>query len=77
MSSFDDWFDNKRPPIYTVHTDRLSQDRCIAEQSYNAGMERSAEIAARTGRHSDHSGSPASATPYYDAAIAIRKEIKK
>ena len=63
MSSFDDWFDNKRPPIYTVHTDRLSQDRCIAEQSYNAGMERAVEIADKT------------KAPF--TALAIRKEIEK
>ena len=66
MSSFDNWFDNKRPPIYTVHTDRLSQDRCIAEQSYNAGMERAAEIVKPL---QDLKGS--------FAYRAIRKEIEK
>ena len=47
-------------------------NRSILSHGINVGMERAAEIAARTGRHGDHSDSPASA---YDAATAIRKEI--
>ena len=49
MSDFDDWFDNKRPPMYSVHTDRLSQDRCIAEQAFEAsrkGMIKIADVLA-------------------------------
>ena len=70
MSSFDDWY-AKYPASREQH-EKVTE---ILRAAYNAGMERAAVIAARTGRHSDHSGSPASATPYYDAAIAIRKEI--
>ena len=49
MSDFDDWFDNKRPPMYSVHTDRLSQGRCLAEQAFTAsreGMIKKADILA-------------------------------
>ena len=74
MSSFDDWFDNKRPPIYTVHTDRLSQDRCIAEQSYNAGMERSAEILDEL--YNTYATNEAKDIAELQAH-AIRKEIEK
>ena len=73
MSSFDDWYVTK----ITTYVFSSKADENLAREAYIAGMERAAEIAARTGRHSDHSGSPASATPYYDAAIAIRKEIEK
>ena len=57
MSSFDEWRKRyniayaakfKNPPNYS------SAELYFMEAAYNAGMERAAEIAARTGRHSDH-----------------------
>ena len=50
MNSFDEWFDNKSVRDMLIHSlysapfDRLSQDRCIAEQAYKAGMERAADM---------------------------------
>ena len=77
MSAFSDWFDNERPPMYSVHTDRQSQDRCIAEQAFYAGMERAAEIAENDETDcinaSDHYG----CTQGSGIAESIRKEIER
>ena len=53
---------------------REEANRSLLSFGMKTGMERSVEIAARTGRHGDHSDSHASA---YDAAAAIRKEIEE
>ena len=76
MSAFSDWFDNERPPMYSVHTDRQSQDRCIAEQAFYAGMERAACKVALLEKIPSRQIQTIKNEAYRHAAKEIRKEIE-